>query len=153
MSKTYKKLVAILALICGCAMGAVSPGMTLLAGINHYQEEMEMFGMRSERWPERQRMGDLLKNTFAVALGRSQEFNRLVDLDLRRREFTIALSGSSLPAGRGKEGTWEDRPPCSRRKDRFTAARPSSCRTKARASSASRRGGNSNGSFSQLLLG
>jgi hypothetical protein len=103
MLKTYKKLFAILALICGCAMGAVSPGMTLLAGINHYQEEMEMFGMRSERWPERQRMGDLLKNTFAVALGRSQEFNRLVDLDLRRREFMIALSGSSLPADRVKE--------------------------------------------------
>jgi len=103
MLKTYKKLLSILALICGCATGSVSPGMTLLAGINHYQEEVEMFGMRSERWPERQRMGDLLKNTFAVALGRSQEFNRLVDLDLRKREFMITLSGSSLPADRVKE--------------------------------------------------
>jgi len=92
-----------LVLLSGCATGQVSPGMTLLAGINHYQEEMEMFGMRSERWPERQRMGDLLKNTFAVALGRSQEFNRLVDLDLRKREFMITLSGSSLPADRVKE--------------------------------------------------
>jgi hypothetical protein len=64
---------------------------------------MEVFGMRSERWPERQRMGDLLKNTFAVALGRSQEFNRLVDVDLRKREFMITLSGSSLPADRVKE--------------------------------------------------
>lgn len=92
-----------LVLLCGCATGPVSPGMTLLAGINHYQEEVEMFGMRSERWPERQRMGNLLKNTFAAALGRSQEFNRLVDLDLRRREFMITLSESSLPANRVKE--------------------------------------------------
>jgi hypothetical protein len=38
-----------------------------------------------------------------VALGRSQEFNRLVDLDLRKREFMITLSGSSLPADRVKE--------------------------------------------------
>ncbi|MDP2602118.1 MAG: hypothetical protein Q8S00_05940 [Deltaproteobacteria bacterium] len=90
-------------LLCGCATGPVSPGMTLLAGINHYQEEVEMFGARPERWPERQRMGDLLKNTFAVALGRSQEFNRLVDIDLRRREFMITLSGSSLPGDRVKE--------------------------------------------------
>jgi hypothetical protein len=90
-------------LLCGCATGPVSPGMTLLAGIDHYQEEMAVFGMRSERWPERQRTGDLLKNTFAAALGRSPEFNRLVDLDLRRREFIITLSGSSLPADRVKE--------------------------------------------------
>jgi hypothetical protein len=103
MLKTFKKLLPILVLICGCATGSVSPGMTLLAGINHYQEEMEVFGMRSERWPERQRTADLLKNTFAAALGRSQEFNRLVDLDLRRREFMITLSGSSMPADRVKE--------------------------------------------------
>ena len=103
MLKTYKKLLPILVLICGCATGSVSPGITLLAGINHYQEEMETYGARSERWPERQRMGDLLKNTFAVALGRSAEFNRLVDLDLRRREFMITLNGSSLPADRVKE--------------------------------------------------
>ncbi len=98
-----RALLPILLLICGCATGPVSPGMTLLAGINHYQTEMDVFGMRSERWPERQRMGDLLKNTFAVTIGRSQEFNRLVDIDLRRREFMITLSESSLPAERVKE--------------------------------------------------
>ena len=98
-----ESLIVGLVLLCGCATGSVSPGMTLLAGINHYQEEIETFGARSERWPERQRMGDLLKNMFAAALGRSQEFNRLVDLDLRRREFIITLSGSSLPADRVKE--------------------------------------------------
>src|SRR3990172_638235 len=92
-----------LVLLCGCATGPVSPGMTLLAGINHYQEEMAVFGARSERWPERQRMGDFLKLTFAAALGRSAEFNRLVDLDQRKREFVIAARDSSLPSERLKE--------------------------------------------------
>jgi hypothetical protein len=91
MLKTYKKLLVILVLICGCATGPVSPGMTLLAGIDHYRGEMEVYGARSERWPERQRMAEFLMNTFAVTLGRSSEFNRLVDLDLRKREFMIAL--------------------------------------------------------------
>ena len=80
-----------LVLLCGCATGPVSPGMTLLAGINHYQGEMEAFGARSERWPERQRMAEFLMTTFTVTLGRSPEFNRLVELDLRKREFMIAL--------------------------------------------------------------
>ena len=92
-----------LVLLCGCATGSVSPGMTLLAGINHYQEEMELFGLRSERWPERQRMGDFLKLTFAAALGRSAEFNRLVELDQRKREFMIAVRDSPMPAERVKE--------------------------------------------------
>jgi hypothetical protein len=92
-----------LVLLCGCATGSVSPGMTLLAGINHYQEEMEVFGLRSERWPERQRMGDFLKLTFAAALGRSAEFNRLVELDQRKREFMIAVRDSPMPAERVKE--------------------------------------------------
>ena len=91
-----------LVLLCGCATGPVSPGMTLLAGINHYRGEMEAFGARSERWPERQRMAEFLMNTFAVTLGRSPEFNRLVDLDLRKREFMIALIDLSS-AERAKE--------------------------------------------------
>ena len=103
MLKTYKKLLSILALICGCATGSVSPGMTLLAGINHYQEEMEVFGMRSERWPERQRMGDFLKLTFAAALGGLAEFNRLVEIDQRKREFLIALRDSPLSPERVRE--------------------------------------------------
>ena len=97
-----KGLLPILVLICGCATGQVSPGMTLLAGINHYRSEMQVFGMRSERWPERQRMAELLMNTFAVTLGRSPEFNRLVDLDVRKREFMIALVDLSS-AERAKE--------------------------------------------------
>jgi hypothetical protein len=41
-------------------------------------------------------------NTFAVTLGRSPEFNRLVDLDLRKRELMIALINLSSPE-RAKE--------------------------------------------------
>lgn len=101
--KTWGVILSVLALLCGCAMGPVSPGVTLVAAINHYQDEIEMYGSRSERWPERQRMADFLKTTFAVTLGRSQEFNRLVDLDLRKREFLIALRDSPPQAARVKE--------------------------------------------------
>src|SRR5574342_169593 len=86
-----KWLLSILVILGGCAMGPVSPGITLLAGINHYRGEMEVYGTRPERWPERQRMAELLMNTCAVTLGRSSEFNRLVELDVRKREFMIAL--------------------------------------------------------------
>jgi hypothetical protein len=99
---TKKAMLLGLVLLCGCATGPVSPGMTLLAGINHYQGEMEAFGARSERWPERQRMAEFLMNTFAVTLGRSSEFNRLVDLDVRKRELMIALINLSSPE-RAKE--------------------------------------------------
>jgi hypothetical protein len=99
---TKKAVLLGLVLLCGCATGPVSPGMTLLAGINHYQSEMEAFGGRSERWPERQRMAEFLMSTFAVTLGRSPEFNRLVELDVRKREFMIALIRLSSPE-RAKE--------------------------------------------------
>jgi hypothetical protein len=100
--KMKESLIVGLVLLCGCATGPVSPGMTLLAGINHYRGEMEVFGARSERWPERQRMAEFLMNTFAVTLGRSSEFNRLVDLDVRKRELMIALINLSSPE-RAKE--------------------------------------------------
>ena len=91
-----------LVLLCGCATGPVSPGVTLLAGINHYRGEMEAFGARPERWPERQRMAEFLMSTFSVTLGRSPEFNRLVEIDLRKREFLIAMVDLSSPE-RAKE--------------------------------------------------
>jgi hypothetical protein len=96
---TKKAMLLGLVLLCGCATGPISPGMTLLGGINHYRGEMEVFGARSERWPERQRMAEFLMNTFTVTLGRSPEFNRLVDLDLRKREFMIAMIGLRLRSG------------------------------------------------------
>ena len=103
MPMRMKQAIVLGLLLAGCAAGPVSPGMTLLAGINHYQNEMELFGMRSERWPERQRMGDFLKLTFAAALGGSPEFNRLVEIDQRKREFIIALRDSPLSPERVRE--------------------------------------------------
>jgi len=97
-----ESLIVGLVLLYGCATAPVSPGMTLAAGINHYRDEMEVFGARSERWPERQRMAEFLMNTFAVTLGRSPEFNRLVDLDVKKRELMIALITLSSPE-RAKE--------------------------------------------------
>jgi hypothetical protein len=98
-----KALILGMFLWCGCATGPVSSGVTLLAGIHHYRVEMDAFGARPERWPERQRMADFLKNTFALTVGPSKEFNRLVDIDLRKREFMIALRESGLRPERKKE--------------------------------------------------
>jgi len=101
--KIKNGLILGLVVLCGCATGSVSPGVTLLAGLHHYRDEMETFAGRSERWPERQRMAGLLKTTFTVTMGRSQEFNRLVDLDLRKREFMIAIRDLSLRPEQVKE--------------------------------------------------
>lgn len=87
-------LAFVMMLLSACTNGSVSPGVTLVAGINHYHSEMASYGA-PERWPERQRMGHALKNTFAIAIGPSQEFNRLVDLDVKRREFAIVLRASA----------------------------------------------------------
>jgi hypothetical protein len=48
-------------------------------------------------------MAAFLKSTFTVTMGRSPEFNRLVDLDLRKREFLIAMRDSSLRSERVNE--------------------------------------------------
>jgi len=87
-------LIAIVVILSACASGTVSPGVTLVAGINHYQSEMAGYDA-PERWPERQRMGNSLKNTFAVVVGPSREFNRLVDLDVKKREYEIVLRMSA----------------------------------------------------------
>ena len=41
--------------------------------------------------------------TYVATLGGSKEFNRLVDLDIRRREFLITLREGSVTAQRAKE--------------------------------------------------
>jgi hypothetical protein len=89
--------------IAGCATTTVSPAVTFLAGLNSYQDEMERLGIRPERWPDRQRLAESIKTTHVVTLGGSKEFNRLVDLDLRRREFLITLRDQALTAERAQE--------------------------------------------------
>ena len=74
-----------------------------MVGLNGYQGEMERLESRPERWFDRQRAGDSLKKTYLVTFGGSREFNRMVDLDVRRREFLITLRASSVNSERVKE--------------------------------------------------
>ena len=74
-----------------------------MVGLNGYQGEMEKLEGRPERWADRQRAGDSLKKTYLVTFGGSREFNRMVDLDVRRREFLITLRTSSVNSERVKE--------------------------------------------------
>jgi len=87
----------------GCSQANTNPGATLLVGLNGYQDEMEKLESRPEFWFDRQRAGDSLKKTYLANFGSSREFNRMVDLDVRRREFLITLRASSLNPERVKE--------------------------------------------------
>ncbi len=86
----------------GCSP-AVNPGATLWAGLNNYHEQMGALEARPERWPDRQRLAEAIKTTYIATLGASREFNRLVDLDLKRRELSITLRNGGLKAERAKE--------------------------------------------------
>jgi hypothetical protein len=88
--------------LAGCAP-AVNPGATLWAGLNNYHEEMRTLQSKPERWPDRQRLGEAIKTTYAATVGGSRAFNRLVDLDLRKRELVIALRTGRLQPERAKE--------------------------------------------------
>jgi len=101
--KRIKALWLFILMLSGCAPVGVSPGMTFVAGLNSYQAEMRSLEVRPERWPERQRLAQSIKMTHVATLGGSREFNRLVDLDLRRREFNIALRDPRLNPARAKE--------------------------------------------------
>lgn len=89
--------------LIGCTAQNVSPGATFLVGLNGYQDEMESLESRTDRWADRQRAGNSLKQTYLVAIGGSREFNRMVDLDVRRREFLITLRDLSVKPDRVKE--------------------------------------------------
>lgn len=92
-----------LAILYGCAAGNVSPGPTLLTGIKQYEAEMLHYGNANQRWPERQRAAGALKTVILVTLGGSREFYRLVDMDLKRREYLITMRETSLRPDRLKE--------------------------------------------------
>lgn len=103
MLKRNNALYLLLLLLFGCAPANVSPGMTLLVGLTGYQDEMGRTAARPERWPDRQLAAESLKTTYVVTMGGSKEFNRLVDLDLRRKEFQITLRETSVRPDRAKE--------------------------------------------------
>lgn len=103
--KLFVKLMLLLLplVLSACATGTVSPGATLWAGLNHYHEEMRTLEALPDRWPDRQRLAESIKTTYLAMLGGSREFNRMVELDLRRRELWIAQRGGGLKPERVKE--------------------------------------------------
>jgi hypothetical protein len=94
---------SLLVISFGCAQPNVIPGMTFLVGLDGYQNEMQRLEGRPERWFDRQRVAESLKTTYVVTVGGSREFNRMVDLDLRRREFLITMRHSSVKPERVQE--------------------------------------------------
>ena len=103
MLKLKLALFPSLLVLFGCSTANTNPGATFLLGLNGYQEEMERLEDRPERWFDRQRAGDVLKKTCPVTFGSSREFNRMVDLDVRRREFLITLRATPVNPNRAKE--------------------------------------------------
>jgi hypothetical protein len=103
---TTAKIFMLLLLVAsyGCSTGgAVTPGATLLSGISQYQGDMQRLGGSPDRWPERQRAGGTLKTIITATVGGSGEFYRLVDLDVRKREFIITMRDGSVRADRLQE--------------------------------------------------
>jgi len=98
-----KGLLFPLVLFYGCASGTVSREATLLSGLHQYQGDMQRVGGQESRWPERQRAAGDLKLVITGTVGASSEFYRLVDLDLRKREFILTMHETSLGADRVKE--------------------------------------------------
>jgi hypothetical protein len=102
--KTYNARYLVLLLILGaCSSQSVSPGMTLLTGLDGYHDEMERLEGQEARWPERQKVGNTIRTTFLMTMGGSKEFNRLVELDVKRREYRIALRANALRPERAAE--------------------------------------------------
>jgi hypothetical protein len=96
--------VIVLLMVCGCSTsGTVSPGATLLSGLTEYQGEMQHAGNSPARWPDRQRAGGMLKTIITATVGGSPEFYRLVDLDVRKREFIITMRDASVRPDREQE--------------------------------------------------
>jgi hypothetical protein len=102
--KTYKVgYLIFLMILSACSSKTTSPGMTLLTGLNGYHEEMERLEGQAARWPDRQRVGNTIMTTYLMTMGGSKEFNRLVELDVKRKEYRIALRANSLRPDRAVE--------------------------------------------------
>jgi hypothetical protein len=86
----------------GCATPNVSRSGTLLSSLTEYQVDMQSISS-SSRWPERQRVAGTLKTVITGTVGASPEFYRLVDLDLRKREFTATMRDTNLRPDRLRE--------------------------------------------------
>ena len=87
----------------GCSTVTPSPGPTLLFGLSQYQSEMQSLGGSPARWPERQRAGGTLKTIVTATIGGSPEFYRLIDLDIKKREFVVTMRQTAVRADRMRE--------------------------------------------------
>ena len=64
---------------------------------------MHRVGNSPQRWPDRQYAADSLKTIITATGGGTPEFYRLVDLDLKKREFVITLDERRVRPDREKE--------------------------------------------------
>jgi hypothetical protein len=103
MMKIKPLLFFLLIAAAGCSTGTYTRGATLLSGMQLYEGEMQRLGNSTSRWPERQQASGNLKTVITATVGGSKEFYRLVDLDVRKREFTITMRETSLRPDRLQE--------------------------------------------------
>jgi hypothetical protein len=103
MMQKYLGGFALVAGLSGCATTTLTPGATLLAGMQRYHGEMQSLASSPGRWPARQGAAGELKTVVVVTLGGSREFFRMVDLDLRKREFDITLRETNVRPDRVQE--------------------------------------------------
>lgn len=102
MSNSSLALLLAVFALSGCSTPNVSRSGTLLSGITQYQGDMQAISS-SSRWPERQRAAGTLKTTILGTVGASPEFYRLVDLDLRKREFIATMRDTNVRPDRLRE--------------------------------------------------
>jgi hypothetical protein len=100
-------LLLIVSGVWGCSTGNISRGGTLLYGLNQYHSDMQRAGNQLSNWPARQQAAGEFKTVITGMIGASPEFYRLVELDLRKREFTITLRETNVRPERKKEMTDE----------------------------------------------
>src|SRR5262245_29302993 len=85
-----------LAGLSACSTPNASRAGALLYGMNQYVNDIQYASSRPTNWPARQQTANEFKSVVTFTLGVSPEFYRLVDLDLRKREFMITLRDTNV---------------------------------------------------------
>ena len=102
--KMKNSLYLLLIVFLGCGTPRLmSPGATFLLSVDHYRGEIRGLEKKPERWPERQELAEWLKTQYGTTIGKSAQFEQLVDTASKRREFLIALQDPYLRAERVAE--------------------------------------------------
>ena len=74
-----------------------------MSGFDNYKGEMRHLGNSVDRWPDRQGAASTFKTVAQATGAGSREFFRLIDLDLRKREFDITLRNGSVRPERAQQ--------------------------------------------------